>query len=227
TNPNPMSGFYSLAIMNADGSGVRNLTPDDESFELRPDFSPDGTQIVFDRDVSGGSAIWAIAPDGSNARQLSPTASTRGERSWSPVSGRASRRTPLSPARARALLRATGSAQQDHPERPATQRIGNRPDLRQLIPAALETNMWVRTHFTGSVTGGQTRRYFAPQWPAHWHVVWTIAPTTVSSPPGAPQLQLSVRTERSSDSFVTYWLDIANLSSGTVEFEARYAVLGW
>ncbi|MFD8500491.1 S8 family serine peptidase [Amycolatopsis sp. NPDC059657] len=42
----------------------------------------------------------------------------------------------LTPARARALLRATGSPQQDAPGRPATQRIGNRPDLRQLIPAA-------------------------------------------------------------------------------------------
>jgi len=38
-------------------------------------------------------------------------------------------RTPLTPASARDLLRRTGSAQQDGPGRPATQRIGNRPDL--------------------------------------------------------------------------------------------------
>jgi hypothetical protein len=37
---------------------------------------------------------------------------------------------------ARALLRATGSPQQDEPTRPASQRIGNRPNLRELIPAA-------------------------------------------------------------------------------------------
>jgi hypothetical protein len=49
----------------------------------------------------------------------------------------------------------------------------------------------------------------------------------VAAQPGAPQLQLTVRTERSSDSFVTYWLDIANVTNSTVEFEARYAVLGW
>jgi hypothetical protein len=43
---------------------------------------------------------------------------------------------PLSPARARELLRATGSQQQDALGRPSTQRIGNRPDLRQLIARA-------------------------------------------------------------------------------------------
>jgi hypothetical protein len=43
------------------------------------------------------------------------------------------RGTPLTPATARAHLRATGSLQQDAPGRPATQRIGNRPDLRALI----------------------------------------------------------------------------------------------
>ena len=39
----------------------------------------------------------------------------------------------LTPAQARALLRATGSPQQDAPGRPASQRIGSRPNLRQLI----------------------------------------------------------------------------------------------
>jgi hypothetical protein len=37
---------------------------------------------------------------------------------------------------ARRLVRAWGSPQQDAPGRPASQRIGNRPNLRQLIPAA-------------------------------------------------------------------------------------------
>jgi len=41
---------------------------------------------------------------------------------------------PFGPADIRRLLRATGSPQQDAQGRPATQRIGNRPDLRQLIP---------------------------------------------------------------------------------------------
>lgn len=41
--------------------------------------------------------------------------------------------TPLTPAQARHYLRTTGSLQQDAPGRPSTQRIGNRPDLKQLI----------------------------------------------------------------------------------------------
>ena len=43
-------------------------------------------------------------------------------------------KNPLSPVRARELLRATGSPQQDAPDRPRAQRIGNRPNLSQLIP---------------------------------------------------------------------------------------------
>jgi hypothetical protein len=42
----------------------------------------------------------------------------------------------LTPASARSFLRSSGSAQQDAPGRPSTQRIGNRPDLKQLIPLA-------------------------------------------------------------------------------------------
>jgi hypothetical protein len=60
---------------------------------------------------------------------------------------RAQNRPVLTPAHARRCLRATGSPQQDgpgwrearwgaHPARPATQRIGNRPSIKQLIPCA-------------------------------------------------------------------------------------------
>jgi hypothetical protein len=43
----------------------------------------------------------------------------------------------LDPSRARTLLKATGSTQQDAPDRSATQRIGNRPDLKDLITCVL------------------------------------------------------------------------------------------
>lgn len=41
---------------------------------------------------------------------------------------------------ARQLLRSTGSPQQDQPGRPATQRIGNRPNLRQMIGRFVDTD---------------------------------------------------------------------------------------
>ncbi|HXU83589.1 MAG TPA: S8 family serine peptidase, partial [Polyangia bacterium] len=41
--------------------------------------------------------------------------------------------TPLTATEVRALLRSTGSPQTDAPGRPATQRIGNRPNIREMI----------------------------------------------------------------------------------------------
>jgi hypothetical protein len=46
---------------------------------------------------------------------------------------RSASRPLLTPATARNILRTTGSPQTDAPGRPATQRIGNRPDLRQAL----------------------------------------------------------------------------------------------
>ncbi|RYC68101.1 S8 family peptidase [Spirosoma sordidisoli] len=134
-------------------------------------------------------------------------------------------RIPLSPARAREVLRATGSPQQGATGRPATQRIGNRPNLRQLIPLVLQTNFWTGVQFTGTVGANATQRWFTFNWPAHWHVVWTVVPT--SPRPGAPQTRLKVQVERSSDAFVTYWLNVTNLTNQPVTIEGRFAVLGW
>lgn len=138
---------------------------------------------------------------------------------------RANGRIPLSPSRARQLLRATGSPQQDAPGRPATQRIGRRPDLRQLVPAALQTSSWVGVQFRGTLAGHRTGRWFTFNWPAHWHVVWTVVPT--SPRPGAPQVRWRVRVERANDTYATYWIDVTNLVADSVDFEARFAVLGW
>jgi hypothetical protein len=58
--------------------------------------------------------------------------------------------TFLTPAKAISLLRSNGSPQQDAPGRPRTQRIGNRPNLRQLIPAVADAWQYnkrvIRTH---------------------------------------------------------------------------------
>ncbi|KAF1991548.1 subtilisin-like protein [Aulographum hederae CBS 113979] len=47
-------------------------------------------------------------------------------------------RSPLTGEQFAQLFRQTGSAQQDGPNGDASQRIGNRPDLSQLVPAALD-----------------------------------------------------------------------------------------
>jgi hypothetical protein len=59
-------------------------------------------------------------------------------------------RPPMSPERARAVLRATGSPQQDAPGRPASQRIGNRPDVKAAVTRLLPE----------AVGSGQAERYW-------------------------------------------------------------------
>jgi hypothetical protein len=54
---------------------------------------------------------------------------------------RAAGKPAMTPVTARAWLRAGGSPQQDEPGRPATQRIGTRPNLRQLIQAHVKSDV--------------------------------------------------------------------------------------
>jgi len=57
---------------------------------------------------------------------------------------KAAGRPLLTPATARDIVRTTGSPQQDAPGRPATQRIGNRPNLRQILDRLLASAVGTR-----------------------------------------------------------------------------------
>jgi hypothetical protein len=63
---------------------------------------------------------------------------------------KAAAQEPMSPERARAVLRASGSPQQDAPGRPASQRIGNRPDIKAAVTRLLPE----------AVGSGQAERYW-------------------------------------------------------------------
>jgi hypothetical protein len=63
---------------------------------------------------------------------------------------KAAAQDPMSPERARAVLRASGSPQQDAPGRPASQRIGNRPDIKAAVTRLLPE----------AVGSGQAERYW-------------------------------------------------------------------
>jgi len=66
----------------------------------------------------------------------------------------------LNPAGARALLRGTGSPQQDAPDRPATQRIGNRPSLGQMLPGHAIYGVLPRElTLDGNFVGGRLKWY--------------------------------------------------------------------
>jgi hypothetical protein len=77
--------------------------------------------------------------------------------------------------------------------------------------------------WTGNLAGNASQRWFTFNWPATWHIVWTVMPTTPR--PGAPQVTWSVQVERASAEFVTYWITVRNLTPDPVTFEGRYCIL--
>jgi hypothetical protein len=83
--------------------------------------------------------------------------------------------------------------------------------------------MWTGTQFIGTLGPGASNRWFTYNWPATWHVVWYMQST--SPQPGAPQVDWDVAVERASADYCTYWITVKNLTSQTVNFEARYGVL--
>jgi Tol biopolymer transport system component len=62
-------GNDELFLMNADGSGVRQLTHN-AAADVGPSWSPDATELGFASDRGGAWAIWAIKTDGSHPHQL-------------------------------------------------------------------------------------------------------------------------------------------------------------
>ncbi|MBD0278395.1 MAG: hypothetical protein ICV81_10600, partial [Flavisolibacter sp.] len=105
-------------------------------------------------------------------------------------------------------------------------RVGTRNRGVWEIPVdGWQTNPICSTQFTGTLTPHQTQRWFTFNWPATWHMVWTVMPTNPI--PGAPQITWKVQVERATSEFVTYWIVVTNLTDKTVTFEGRYAILSY
>jgi hypothetical protein len=83
--------------------------------------------------------------------------------------------------------------------------------------------MRVGIQFTGALSASGTRRWFTFNWPANWHVLWYVVPT--SPRVGGPQIEWQVAVERASSTHITYWITVRNLTSNAVNIEGRYAVL--
>lgn len=77
--------------------------------------------------------------------------------------------------------------------------------------------------WTGTVQANATRRWYTQNWPADWHVAWTVVPTTQH--PDEPQVSWKVQVQRTSVEHVTYWIRVTNLTSTEVDIEGRYCVL--
>ncbi|HEV7237908.1 MAG TPA: hypothetical protein VGQ36_01610 [Thermoanaerobaculia bacterium] len=83
--------------------------------------------------------------------------------------------------------------------------------------------MTTGVQFSGTLSPGETRRWFTHSWNPAWHVVWSIVPTTPAA--GIPQVDWDVAVERASATAATYWITVKNLTTNLVAFEARYAIL--
>ncbi|MDQ3618607.1 MAG: hypothetical protein M3391_00570 [Actinomycetota bacterium] len=75
----------------------------------------------------------------------------------------------------------------------------------------------------GSLAANEARRWFTFGWPATWHILWTVMPTTPL--PGAPQVGWTVEVERADAERATYWITVRNLTPQALQFEGRYAIL--
>jgi TolB protein len=64
------SGAVDIWMMNADGTGARQLTADAGSVNWRPRSTPDGRYVIFISNRSGKQNIWRMDADGSNPTQL-------------------------------------------------------------------------------------------------------------------------------------------------------------
>lgn len=63
--------YFSIAIMNSDGSKIRNLTSPDTGSDYYPSFSPDGKQVLFSRYQGKNRSINVLNLESGEIRQIS------------------------------------------------------------------------------------------------------------------------------------------------------------
>ena len=66
---NNYDGDYEICVMNADGTGAKQLTKN-SSFDGYPSWSPDGTKIAFTSNRDGDLDIWVTNADGSEQTNI-------------------------------------------------------------------------------------------------------------------------------------------------------------
>jgi Tol biopolymer transport system component len=77
--------YEDIFIMDADGSNKLNLTDTIDFQEDRPDWSPDGLQLLFLGSGEGGTGVWVMDVDGTDRQFLAETVQfCCGSPEWSP-----------------------------------------------------------------------------------------------------------------------------------------------
>ena len=73
-----------IYVVNADGSGLRNLTPRPQGANTRPAWSPNGRKLAFVSDRDGNSEVYVMNADGSGQRNLTRKPAYDADPAWSP-----------------------------------------------------------------------------------------------------------------------------------------------
>lgn len=76
--------------------------------------------------------------------------------------------------------------------------------------------------FTGTVAASSTQRWFTHSWPACWHVIWSVVPTSPVTT--TESLAYRVQVERTSRELITYHLSVTNRTGAPIQVEGRYAI---
>src|SRR5919198_464787 len=77
------TGNWEIYAMNADGTGVTNLTRDPGADDQAPAWSPDGSSIAYGS-TREGAGLYLMSADGSDRRRLLVSDVERDQPSWSP-----------------------------------------------------------------------------------------------------------------------------------------------
>jgi len=98
--------------------------------------------------------------------------------------------------------------------------------VKAMYPNCNPSKSWLGVQFKGTIEAKKTKTWYTFNWPAHWHVDWTVIPLSPIKN-GGPQIEWQVQISRQSDKYVKYHIKVKNLINETVEVQARYHVLGW
>lgn len=76
-------GRSELVVLTLDDADFQRLTSNDHSDE-EPEWSPDGTRILFDSDRAGSNDLYVMNPDGSGIGRLTDGLAKEDHGAWSP-----------------------------------------------------------------------------------------------------------------------------------------------
>ncbi len=76
-----------IAVFQVAGSGLRRLTTNEYADE-EPEWSPDGSRILFDSNRAGSNDLYVMDADGSNVTRLTDGPAKEDHGAWSPDGSR-------------------------------------------------------------------------------------------------------------------------------------------